>query len=222
MKIWRMGLVGTGYWSDKHLKAWKRIPNIHTDYYTPRMAPGVEIPQPIFREMPKLLFYEMGVHWFDTWRFLFGTPKRLYAETARVSPHIQGEDSGIVTLGYDDFYGFLDMSWATRQKLDKPLGQEVGSVHLEQMVIDGDMGTLKLFTNGKITLIDRDGLNETILAETTELDHEESHYRLQSYFITCLDTGKEFDTSGADNLITLKMTFGTYRSAEEHISIRIC
>ncbi|QGQ94994.1 gfo/Idh/MocA family oxidoreductase [Paenibacillus psychroresistens] len=347
MKVWRVGLVGTGFWSDKHLKAWKRIPNVviaglcnrsrskleakaleygiakdclfdniedmlrngnidivdivtgpethlefvekaaaygkhimcqkpfarsleeaeqmvdtadkagvrlmvtenwrwlqpfqlikqtlktgalgklnvaryvHTDYYTPRMEPGVEIPQPFFREMPKLLFYEMGVHWFDTWRFLFGTPKRLYAETTRVSPHIQGEDSGIVTLGYDDFYGFMDMSWATRQKLDKPLGHEVGALHLEQMVIDGDNGTLKLFTNGKITLIDKDGLNEKVLAETTELDHEESHFRLQSHFITCLNSGEEFDTSAADNLITLKMAFGTYQSAEEHMPIRI-
>lgn len=33
---------------------------IHTDYYSPRFAPENELPQPFFREMPKLLFYEMG------------------------------------------------------------------------------------------------------------------------------------------------------------------
>lgn len=192
---------------------------IHTDYYTPRMAPMVPIPQPFFREMPKLLFYEMGVHWFDTWRFLFGTPKRLFAETQRVSPYIVGEDCGIVVLGYDQFYGFMDMSWATRQKLDRPLGGEVGIVHLEQLNIDGDKGTLKMYTDGKITIVSKDGTLEETIMETTELDHEESHYRLQSHFIACLQSGLSFQTSGEDNLITLRMAFGVYESAASHMPI---
>lgn len=45
---------------------------IHTDFYSPRFSPEKELPQPFFRRMQKLLFFEMGVHWFDTWRFLFG------------------------------------------------------------------------------------------------------------------------------------------------------
>jgi predicted dehydrogenase len=194
---------------------------IHTDYYTPRMAPGVELPQPFFRNMPNLLFYEMGAHWFDTWRFLFGTPKRIYSELKTVSPYIVGEDSGIIVLGYDDFYGFMDMSWATRQKLDQPLGEKVGPVHLEQLVIDGDLGTLKLYTNGFISIISKDGTNETLIAEKTELDHEESHLRLQSHFIDCLSSGNEFQTSGRHNLTTLKMIFGTYESSRNHMPVLI-
>lgn len=189
---------------------------IHTDYYTPRMAPGVELPQPFFRDMPNLLFYEMGVHWFDTWRYLFGMPKRLYAETTKVSPYIVGEDSGIVVLGYEDFYGFLDMSWATRQQLDRPLGDQVGPVHLEQLVIDGQNGTLKLYTDGKITVLSRDGQTERTIAATTYLDHEESHFRLQSHFVACLESGEEFQTSGHDNVQTLRLAFGVYESAEQH------
>lgn len=194
---------------------------IHTDFYTPRMAPGVAIPQPFFREMEKLLFYEMGVHWFDTWRFLFGTPQRLYAETQRVSPHITGEDSGIVVLGYDDFYGFLDMSWATRQKLDRTLGDEVSALHLEQLNIDGENGTLKLYTTGRITIINKDGSVEREVMDTTELDHEESHYRLQAHYIACLNNQTPFQTSGEDNLITLRMAFGVYDSAVSHMPINI-
>ncbi|MFC4778677.1 Gfo/Idh/MocA family protein [Paenibacillus sp. GCM10023252] len=192
----------------------------HTDYYTPRMAPGVRLPQPFFTEMPRLLFYEMGVHWFDAWRFLFGTPNRLFAETATVSPYIVGEDSGIVVLGHEGFYGFMDMSWATRQKLDRPLGAGVGPVHLEQLVIDGDEGTMKLYTDGRLTLISRDGQEERLVGET-ELDHEESHYRLQSHFIHCLNGGEAFQTSGEDNITTLRMALGVYESAEQHKAIAI-
>jgi predicted dehydrogenase len=192
---------------------------IHTDYYTPRMAPGTLLPQPFFRDMPKLLFYEMGVHWFDTWRFLFGMPKRLYAEIMKVSPYIVGEDSGIVVLGYDDFYGFLDMSWATRQKLDHPLGVQVAPIHLEQLVIDGQHATLKLHTDGRITMISRDGLSERIVEAKSYLDHEESHYRLQSHYIDCLEAGEDFQTSGYDNLQTLRLAFGVYESARQHCQI---
>jgi predicted dehydrogenase len=194
---------------------------VHTDYYTPRMAPGVPLPQPFFKEMPKLLFYEMGAHWFDTWRYLFGTPKRLYAETLRISPYISGEDSGVVTLGYEDFYGLMDMSWATRQKLDVPLGEGVGPVHLEQLVIDGEEATLKLYTSGRIAIVGKDGRGEEIVADSTELDHEESHYRLQSHFIESLRTGAPFQTEGSDNLVTLRMVFGVYDSAARHLPVAI-
>lgn len=194
---------------------------IHTDYYTPRMEPDATLPQPFFRHMPKLLFYEMGHHWFDTWRFLFGTPKRLYAELQRVSPHIAGEDSGIVTMGCDHFYGYLDASWATRQKLDRPLGAEVGPVHLEQLVIDGSEATLKMDTLGKISIVSMDGTREHILAESTELDHEESHIRLQAHFLECLQSGAAFQTEASDNLITLRMVFGVYESAAKHEPVNI-
>lgn len=188
---------------------------IHTDYYSPRFAPENELPQPFFREMPKLLFYEMGVHWYDTWRFLFGDPKRLYAEMRRISPYITGEDAGLITLGYEDYMGLMDMSWATRQNLQGKLTAPVLPNHLEQLIIEGDKATVKLYSSGTISVIDNKGV-ETIVSENNGLDFEESHYRLQSHFIHCLNTGGEFQTSGEDNLKTLELVFETYRSAEEH------
>lgn len=188
---------------------------IHTDYYSPRFAPENEIPQPFFREMPKMLFYEMGVHWFDTWRFLFGDPKRLYAETRRISPYIKGEDAGLITLGYEDYMGLMDMSWATRQNLPNMLTTPVLPNHMEQLIIEGDVATVKLYSNGTISVIDNNGM-ETIVSDNNSLDFEESHYRLQSHFIHCLNTGEEFQTSGEDNLKTLELVFETYRSAKEH------
>lgn len=188
---------------------------IHTDYYTTRMTPGAQLPQPFFRDMPRLLFYEMGAHWFDTMRFLFGEPKRLYAELLRISPYITGEDSGIITLGYKDSYTIMDMSWATRRELLQPPADKVQAEHREQMVIEGDLGTLKLYMNGDITLIDGNGM-ESIVEKNTSLDHAESHFRLQSHFIDCLNSGQPFQTSGEDNLKTMNLIFSTYASAERH------
>ncbi len=191
----------------------------HTDYYTPRMAPGIKLPQPFFREMPRLLFYEMGAHWFDTLRFFFGEPKRLYAETLRISPYIAGEDSGIVTFGYEDAYVVMDMSWATRRELVGHPSQQVHAEHREQFVIEGDKGTLKLHFNGRITVVDSEGM-EAELVKHTEWDHAESHFRLQSHFIDCLNDDQAFQTSGEDNIKTLNIIFSVYRSAACHEVIK--
>lgn len=202
----------------RQLGALHTVRYTHTDYYTPRMAPGVPLPQAFFRDMPNLLFYEMGAHWFDTMRFLFGEPRRLYAEMLRVSPHIRGEDSGVVTLGYEGFYAVMDMSWATRRELPGRLPAQVLPEHREQMAIEGERGSLKLYMNGRISFIDANGL-ETTVEERTELDHAESHYRLQSHFIECLDSGSPFQTSGEHNVKTLELIFSAYRSAQTHQAI---
>jgi predicted dehydrogenase len=169
--------------------------------------------------MPKLLFYEMGVHWFDVWRFLFGMPDRLFAEMSRVSPYIQGEDSGIVTLGYNRYYGVMDMSWATRGELEHPATDEVLPEHIEKLVIDGEHGTLKMLGDGEVVLYTDGGDARQILLEGGPLDHEESHYRLSRHFIDRMEDGAPFATSGEDNLLTLKLVFAAYRSADEHAPI---
>ena len=187
---------------------------IHTDWYSPRFSPEKTLPQPFFRDMPKLLFFEMGVHWFDTWRFLFGEPKRLYAETKRISPYVQGEDTGLIVLGYDDFFGYMDMSWATRRSLEAEVTDQVLPDHKEQFIIEGDKATIKLYNNGRIAVIDNNGAEKTY-KELTELNYIESHKKLHAHFIDCLDNGTEFQTSGEDNLKTLKLVFGTYESSRQ-------
>ena len=193
----------------------------HSDLFTVRMSPDKFLPQPFLTKMPRLIFYEMGAHWFDTWRFLFGEPERLYAEMRRHSPYVAGEDAGVVTLSHGRFYGILDVSWATRRDLTEPLEPDaVLAHHKESVTIDGDKATIILDVYGNIFVIDDAG-NKTAVAEGLTLDHEESHFRLQSHFIECLETGREFQTSGADNLKTLRLAFSAYRSAEEHAAVRL-
>ena len=52
--------------------------------------------QPYFQKMPKLLIHETGVHWIDTFRYLFGNPTAVLADLRRLNPVIAGEDAGIV------------------------------------------------------------------------------------------------------------------------------
>ena len=56
--------------------------------------------QPYFRQMPRLLIHETGVHYIDTFCFLFGTPTAVYADLRRCNPVIAGEDAAQVIFSH--------------------------------------------------------------------------------------------------------------------------
>ena len=180
-------------------------------YFTPKISPDKQIAQPYFREMPKLVMYEMGTHWFDVWRFLFGEPNRLTAEMQTISPYIKGEDVGTVLIGHDDFHGVMEKSWASRRSFGKP--------HTEHFFIETDRNSLLVFGDGTVKLLDENG--ETVLNGPLGRDYGESFRRLQAHFLECLETGEEFQTSGEDNLKTLRLVFAAYESAEKGETIRL-
>jgi predicted dehydrogenase len=57
--------------------------------------------QPYFQAMPRLLIVETAIHWIDTFRFLMGDVRAVYARLRRINPVIAGEDAGIVVFEFD-------------------------------------------------------------------------------------------------------------------------
>jgi len=47
--------------------------------------------QPYFRDYPRLLVYENGVHFIDTYRYLAGEIERVYAVLKKLNPVISGD-----------------------------------------------------------------------------------------------------------------------------------
>ena len=56
--------------------------------------------QPFFRDYPRLLVYETGVHFIDTFRFLLGEVDQVFAQLRRLNPVIRGEDTGQLVLRF--------------------------------------------------------------------------------------------------------------------------
>ncbi|MDU0355009.1 Gfo/Idh/MocA family oxidoreductase [Paraglaciecola aquimarina] len=56
--------------------------------------------QPYFQHMPKFLVHETAIHFIDTFRYLFGEPKSVYADLRRCNDNIQGEDAGIILFDF--------------------------------------------------------------------------------------------------------------------------
>jgi D-apiose dehydrogenase len=179
------------------------------EYATPLMGPDVPMDQPFFRQMPRLLLYEMGTHWFDVWRFLFGEPERLYAEARRVSPHIAGDDLAVVTLSRASFLGLIEVSWASRASLEE---ERRG---IEQITVEGEAGTIVMDGGHDIRLIEM-GKPVRVLESGCTYDMAESIARMQAHFLACLESGAPFETEIEDNLKTLQLVFSAYESAERH------
>lgn len=57
--------------------------------------------QPYFQTMPRLLVVETAIHLIDTFRFLMGEVKAVYARLRQLNPVIRGEDAGLITFEFE-------------------------------------------------------------------------------------------------------------------------
>lgn len=170
--------------------------------------------QAYFAEMPMLLGYEMGPHYFDAFRFLFGDPDSLFARMHRVSPHMVGDDVLAVVLGYPGLTCLIHTSWASVRVpgVDIPEQGYKGRVpHL--LEIDGTEGTLILRSDSSMHLFGDGGYHQQWQFPSAAMLH--NILATQQHFIDCLETGAEFETSGEYNLRTMALVYACYRSVEE-------
>jgi len=174
--------------------------------------------QAYMAEMPKLILYEMGVHYLDTLRFLFGEPESVTARLHHVSPLIQGEDVQIILLSYSGMTALIESSWASVPVPGWDIPYDGREALIARLEIDGPLGTIFLGPDGVLHLY-KDGEHQAwAFPDTTE---PESRAAAQHHFIACLNSGAEFETSGRETLKTMALVWDCYRSAEEGKTLRI-
>ncbi len=164
--------------------------------------------QPFFRDYPRLLIYETGVHFLDTFRFLGGEINSVYARLQQRNPVIKGEDAGQLICGFaSGATAILDASRYNEAETADPR-YTFGTVRL-----DGSKGHLELNTEGGITL---KRLGEA--PRLVDYVHERRDfagdcvYHLQRHFTDCLLSGAPFESTGEDYLKTVALVEAAYRS----------
>lgn len=103
--------------------------------------------QPYFRQMPRLLIHETGVHWIDTFRYLLGDPIAVYADLRRLNPAISGEDAGYFIL---EFEGQKRALFDGNRLLDHAATNH--RTTLGEALIEGTQGTATLDGFGQVAL----------------------------------------------------------------------
>ena len=164
--------------------------------------------QPFFRDYPRLLIYETGVHFIDTFRYLLGEVTEVYAHLRRLNPVIKGEDAAQLFLKFE---GGATANWSANRynEAESPNPRYTfGSVR-----IDATGGHLTMDTESNIRL---KALGQP--AMDLHYDHQNMNfagdcvYTLQRHFVDCMTAGRAFESNGQDYLKTLQVVHAAYDS----------
>ena len=173
--------------------------------------------QPFFREYPRLLVYETGVHFIDTLRFLLGEVTEVFAHLRRLNPVIRGEDAGQVFFGFD---GGATAIWDANRYNETEAANP--RYTFGELRIDAVGGHLEMDAeaNLRVKPLGRPGRN--VEYERADVNFAgDCCYHLQRHFVDCYLSGREFESNGRDYLKTLRVVDAVYESARTHLPVRL-
>jgi predicted dehydrogenase len=175
--------------------------------------------QPYFAEMPKLLVYEMMIHYIDGVRYLMGDVESVYARMTRVNPIIAGEDHALVVFGHiNGATSTIDCSWASPADRRPKMGTG-------DMLIEGRDGSLHLDVyDAELRHVTNDGTVTSLKSYPTGPTAGPTAY--QSAFNSCIADfaaairhGRPFLSPGSDNLKSLAATLAAYESVNQGAAV---
>lgn len=164
--------------------------------------------QPYFKEMPRFLLYETGIHFIDTFRYLAGEMEEVRCLLGRVNREIAGEDMALVTFRFAG--GAIGLFDANRISGPNPPAAAFGWMRLE-----GERAMARLEPDGRIFLQDHGQPEaEHLYAIPREGYRGDSVHAAQAHYVDALSHGFAAETEAADYLRSVAAMFACYRSAE--------
>ncbi|MHA3977441.1 Gfo/Idh/MocA family protein [Halovulum sp. GXIMD14794] len=168
--------------------------------------------QPYFRQMPRFLIRETGIHLIDVFRYLFGAPEGVYADLRRVNPVIAGEDAGLV---------ILDLAGGGRALFDGNRTLDHAAVNtrltLGEMEIEGSEAALRLTGDGRLWLRDR-GSVDWVEHPHVFVDRDfggDCVQAFQQHILDAIDRSGAIETLARDYLANLEVEAMVYQSAAD-------
>lgn len=167
--------------------------------------------QPYFQTMPRFMIHETGVHYVDTFRFLFGNPTALYADLRKVNKVIAGEDAGFVTF---------DHPGGVRSLLDGNRNLDHGAANtrctMGEGLFEGTHGTLTLLGDGSVQFRRFGSLiqKEILLPDKSGTFGGDCTFRLQEHVINALLGNGTLENEAEDYLNVIQIENAIYDSAK--------
>jgi len=169
--------------------------------------------QPYFAEMPRLILYEMGVHWLDCLSMLCGRIEAVAARTRRINPAIVGEDVAQLLLWFEAGpAGVLDVTWAAHcEQAARPTAVTIQAT-------DGLIEARE--PDDTMTLIDRQGRMSEIAVSQAPEAYIGAFEACQRDFIEGILHDRPFDQPLEENLWVMAAVFAAYEAAEKRTVVR--
>lgn len=167
--------------------------------------------QPYFRSMKRFLIHETGVHWIDTFRYLLGEPRAVYADLRRINPAIAGEDAGYVIF---DHPGGVKAILDANRHLDHKADNQRRT--MGEALVEGTQGVIALHGSGAVTLREFGKTKVQTLLPASQWDGfgGDCVHHLQQHVVASV-TGKTMpENTAASYLKVIETEEAVYRSAE--------
>ena len=165
--------------------------------------------QPFFRDYPRLLIYETGVHFIDTFRYLAGEIVEVFANLRRLNPVIKGEETGQVFFRFEN--GATAIWDANRYN---EVESATPRYTFGEMRIDAMQGHLTLDTesNLRVKRLGEPGYDADYARSNLNFASD-CVYTTQRHFVDQFLSGADFESNGEDYLKTLRVVDAVYESA---------
>ena len=172
--------------------------------------------QPYFQQMPQFLVKETAIHWIDTFRYLAGEVKTVYAALRRLNPVIAGEDAGSIVFEFEPgATGLFDANRLNDHVASNPR-RTMGEAWIE-----GSAGVLRLDGEARLWwkphqadeaehVYDR-GPDDTFGGGACEW--------LQRHVVAHLQSGAPLENTARDYLTNLRVQAAVYHSAAAHCRV---
>lgn len=182
----------------------------------------VFINQPYLKDLNQFIVGDMGPHLLDTARFLFGEAERLYCQIHRVHTDIQGEDAASILLRMQGGTTVLcEMAFAENY-LEHDRFPETF------FFVEGSRGSAEIAPDFWVRVTTAEGTHARRCVPPryawADPDYDIVHSSMvpcNANFLRALRGEGEAETTGEDNLKTLRLAFAAYESAETGQAVRV-
>ncbi len=169
--------------------------------------------QPFLKNLEQFILTDIGSHILDVARFLFGEAQSLYCQTGRVHRDIKGEDVATVMMETNGGAAVTcNLSYASRVEHDR---------FPETFVfVEGDQGSAELAPDYWVRVTTSEGTVARRCPPPFYPWADPRYALAQSSIVDCnanllqaLQGKGAAETTGEDNLKTMRLVFGAYESA---------
>jgi predicted dehydrogenase len=183
----------------------------------------VFINEPTLNDLENFILTDMGTHILDIARFYFGEPERLYCQTHQVHSDIKGEDVATVML----------LAGGGRTTVTCEMGYPENyyehDVFPQTLVfVEGENGTAEVGADYWLRVTTEGGTHSRryppIAYPWARADHAAVHASIvicHEHLLRALKGEGEAETTGEDNLKTLKLVYACYDSARSGRAVEL-
>ncbi|MBE0696971.1 MAG: Gfo/Idh/MocA family oxidoreductase [Anaerolineaceae bacterium] len=178
--------------------------------------------QPFLKTIDHFIVSDLGSHTLDVARFLFGEASLLFCQTRKVHGDIKGEDVATILLETENNVTVvIKMAYAENYLEKDPFPQTM-------FFIEGERGSIELDMNYWLRVTTSEGTQAQRVPPPRYLWADPEYDVVHSSIVPCnanilrgLKGEGMAETTGEDNLRTVRLVFACYQSAASGQSIQI-